>query len=46
MMLRKRKQMRIVAALGPDGGLLSWSSSPTVMWLASVLVGVEYPLSE
>jgi hypothetical protein len=34
-----RKRAMIVAALGPDGGLVSYRSSPHFMWLCDRLAG-------
>jgi hypothetical protein len=31
--------MKILARMDPDDGLLSWRSSPHVMWLGAVLAG-------
>jgi hypothetical protein len=34
-------QLRWLAALGPNDGFLTWSSSPHVMWLGSALAGAQ-----
>lgn len=46
--MRKARQldgMKVLHSIGHDGGLWSWESSPHVLWLATVLGGIEYPLT-